>query len=495
MARATRSTILVVDDTEANIDILVETLSDEYEVSVAMDGPTALEIVDSEPPDLILLDIMMPGMDGYEVCRRLKASEKTGNIPVIFITAMGETQDETKGFELGAVDYITKPISPPIVMARVRSTLSLKNKTKQLAALSNKLSKYLSPQVYLSIFRGDQDVKIESKRKKLTIFFSDIVSFTKTTEGMEAEDLSDLLNSYLEEMANIAIKHGGTIDKFIGDAILVFFGDPLSLGLKEDALACVSMALEMRETLKKLQKKWYAYGIQEPFKVRAGITTGYCTVGNFGSKSRMDYTIIGSQVNIANRLQRRAEPDQIIISHETWSLVKDQIYCIKLKPLTVKGISHPIQSYQVVDFIENMSGKEHAVTIGFFTEPALVIPPELSVRDLKMKMSEAGPLKSAVVVEGGKPLGLIMNYSLYQISNSEQDMALFYEQAVAKIMDTDAYSVESETPLYQVARQAFSRYKGKIYDPVIVTENGAFKGIVPIHRIFGRLVDLDVEEL
>lgn len=153
----------------------------------------------------------------------------------------------------------------------------------------------------------------------MTIFFSDIVNFTSTTEGMETEDLTDLLNSYLEEMSRIAIKYGGTIDKFIGDAILIFFGDPLSQGVKEDAKACASMAIEMRDRLKELQEKWYSFGIQNPFQVRAGITTGYCTVGNFGSKSRMDYTIIGNQVNIASRLESNAKPDQILISHETFS--------------------------------------------------------------------------------------------------------------------------------------------------------------------------------
>jgi class 3 adenylate cyclase len=367
------------------------------------------------------------------------------------------------------------------VLSRVRSQLALKKKSEELLALSKKLSKYLAPQVYVSIFRGEQEAKIESKRKKLTIFFSDIVSFTQTTEGMEAEDLSDLLNSYLEEMATIAIKHGGTIDKFIGDAVLVFFGDPLTRGLKEDALACVSMALEMRETIKTLQEKWYSYGIQEPFKVRMGIATGYCTVGNFGSVSRMDYTIVGSQVNIASRLESSADPDQIVISHETWSLVKDEVFCVKQKPIVVKGISHPIQTYQVVDFAENISDEQKTSTIGLMIEPAHAVSEDITVGDLKTQMDESNPYEAAVVVKAKTniPVGLIMGYQLSANSDS----------AVAQIMDGNAYSAEMGTSLDQVVGRALARDKSHIYDPVIVTENGDLKGIVSVHALLAKTID------
>lgn len=481
MAEEQSDVILIVDDIEANVDVLVETLSDEFDVSVAMDGPTALEIANEDLPSLILLDIMMPGMDGYEVCEKLKSKEKTHDIPVIFVTAKGEVEDEAKGFEVGAVDYIMKPVSPPIVLSRVKSQLALKKKSEELLALSKKLSKYLAPQVYVSIFRGEQDARIESKRKKLTIFFSDIVSFTQTTEGMEAEDLSDLLNSYLEEMATIAIKHGGTIDKFIGDAVLIFFGDPLSRGLKEDALACVSMALEMRDTIKKLQEKWYSYGIQEPFKVRMGIATGYCTVGNFGSVSRMDYTIVGSQVNIASRLESSAEPDQIVISHETWSLVKDEVYCVKQKPIMVKGISHPIQTYQVTDFVKNITDEQKTAIIGLLAEPALAIADDITVEQLKAQMDASNPYEGAVVVKAktSNPLGLIMGY---QLENQSDLMA-------RQIMDQDALAVEAGTALDQVIGRVMERDKNKAYDPIIVTENGDLKGIVPVRALLERMTD------
>lgn len=161
-----RKTVLVVDDTPTNIDILIDILGDDYDIEVATNGLEALESVEEEAPDLILLDIMMPGMDGYEVCEKLKSQEHTRSIPVIFISAMSEIADEVKGFKAGAVDYITKPFSPLVIKHRVAAILKLEEKTNELSNLAQKLSKYLSPQVYVSIFRGERDVAIESKRKK-----------------------------------------------------------------------------------------------------------------------------------------------------------------------------------------------------------------------------------------------------------------------------------------------------------------------------------------
>jgi class 3 adenylate cyclase len=479
--------VLVVDDAEANIDILVETLESEYEVSAALDGETALEIAEADTPDIILLDIMMPEMDGYEVCRRLKAEEKTKDIPVVFVTAMGEVEDETKGFELGAVDYITKPISPPIVKSRIRAILKLREKTEQLASLSTELSKYLSPQVYESIFSGKRHARIESQRKKLTVFFSDIVGFTETTERMEAEDISNLLNRYLDEMASIAIRHGGTIDKFVGDAIMVFFGDPQSKGIKEDALACVSMALEMMESLKELQKDWYLKGVLRPFRIRAGINTGYCTVGNFGSKNKMDYTIIGGQVNVAKRLEEAAQEDQVLISHETWSQIKEQSYCIKNRPVMVKGIGDPIQTYQVIGFHDTIQTSERAFPIGTLVEEAKKTSPETLLRDVHLGRRLDDDFDGIVVVQGNKPVGLLMHYHLIRILNSQSHRARFFEQPVSSVMDSSPLIVESGTPLEKVAKQVASREKRKLYDHVLVTEEGVLMGTVPMKTMFEKL--------
>ncbi len=229
---------------------------------------------------------------------------------------------------------------------------------RMLESVSTKLSKYLSPQVYSSIFSGKQNVEISSKRKKLTVFFSDIVGFTETADKLESEDLTQLLNHYLTEMSQIALDHGATIDKYVGDAIVIFFGDPETKGVKADALACVKMAIRMRERMRELEKDWRASGIEKPLKCRIGINTGYCTVGNFGSEDRMDYTIIGGGVNLASRLETAAEPGEILISYEAYAHVKDKIHCQEHGEVSVKGLAYPVTSYQVVDTFDNIDATD-----------------------------------------------------------------------------------------------------------------------------------------
>ena len=220
-------------------------------------------------------------------------------------------------------------------------------KNRMLEALSNKLSKYLDPQVYSSIFAGRHSVEVSSTRKKLTIFFSDIAGFTETTDNLESEELTALLNRYLNEMSKIALQYGATIDKFIGDAIMLFYGDPETRGAKEDALACVRMAIAMQARMADLGSEWRGLGLEHPFQLRIGINTGFCTVGNFGSEDRVDYTIIGGEVNLAARLQAQAEVGGILIAHETYSLVKDEIRAVEQAPIAVKGFARPIRCYAV----------------------------------------------------------------------------------------------------------------------------------------------------
>ena len=227
-------------------------------------------------------------------------------------------------------------------------------RTSELKKLSEKLSKYFSPQVYESIFSGKLDVKIQTKRKPLTVFFSDLQGFTELTERLEPEVLTELLTQYLTKMSNIAIKWGGTIDKFIGDAILVFFGDPNTKGDEEDARACVLMAMEMLEELNDLRILWRKRGLVKPLNARIGIHTGVCTVGNFGSEDRLDYTIIGNGVNLASRLESSANINKILLSEDTYLLIRNKIKCKKKDVINVKGISFPIQTYEVLGLmIEN----------------------------------------------------------------------------------------------------------------------------------------------
>ncbi len=224
----------------------------------------------------------------------------------------------------------------------------LAEKSAALSALSSKLAKYLAPQVYDLIFTGQQDVKIVSTRKKLTVCFSDLVGFTEITDRMESEDLTQLLNQYLTEMSEIALQYGATIDKYVGDAIVMFFGDPTTLGVKQDALACVHMAIAMQQRIDELAEVWRNSGIETPLRCRIGIHTGYCTVGNFGSEDRMDYTMVGSTVNLASRLEHEAAPGGVLISFETYAHVKDEARCEERGHVQVKGFVQPVATYAVV---------------------------------------------------------------------------------------------------------------------------------------------------
>jgi class 3 adenylate cyclase len=323
-------------------------------VQTAESGLIALQIAQSDtPPELILLDIMMPEMDGYEVMRNLRNNPTTAAIPVIFLTALTSIEEEQFGLDLGAVDYITKPISPPIVLARVHSHLERSANARRLQALSQKLGRYLAPQVYKSLFDGSREAEIRTQRKKLTVFFSDIKDFTASTAKWQPEDVTFLLNSYFSEMSKIAHEYGGTLDKFVGDAMVIFFGDPETRGVKEDALQCVKMALAMQRRMAELEVQWREMGSEKSFRVRMGINTGYCDVGNFGSDLRMDYTIIGAEVNLAARLEQAADAGGILISRETWGLVQGEIVADELVPLQMKGFTEPVEAFAVRDHAQN----------------------------------------------------------------------------------------------------------------------------------------------
>jgi class 3 adenylate cyclase len=246
-----------------------------------------------------------------------------------------------------------------------------------LVRISTKLSHYLAPQIYKSIFSGQKDVTIHTERKELTIFFSDIKDFTATTEHLQPEEITLLLNEYFTEMSAIALKHGGTVDKFIGDALVIFFGDPETKGTVEDARACLNMATEMQRRLAELNAKWRRAGTEQPFRVRMGVNTGFCNVGNFGSVDRMDYTAIGAEVNLAARLQSLAEPGHIVISYETYVIVRDIVAARALPQITVKGIGRMVVPY-VVEGVLDEAGKkveifsEHMTGLDFYLDPRAV---------------------------------------------------------------------------------------------------------------------------
>lgn len=271
----------------------------------------------------------------------------------------------------------------------------LAEKTNALERLSNQLAKYLSPQVYDSIFSGRQQVTVASTRKKLTIFFSDIAGFTETADRLESEELTQLLNHYLTEMSRIALDHGATVDKYVGDAILIFFGDPESKGVKEDAVACVRMAIAMRERLHDLEDIWRRSGIEKPLRCRMGIHTGFCTVGNFGSEDRMDYTIIGGAVNTASRLETLAMPGEILISYETFAHVRDVVHCEEHGEVEVKGIAYSVATYRVLDTYEGLGRERRRF---HEAHPAIALDMNLDAMTGEDRRQAANMLRRALAV-------------------------------------------------------------------------------------------------
>ncbi len=221
------------------------------------------------------------------------------------------------------------------------------NEMNRYFKLNNQLARYAPTQLWQSIMRGEVEAKVEYQRRKLTVFFSDIQGFTDLSEQLIPEDLAFLLNDYLKHMTDIAKQYGATVDKFMGDGILIFFGDPESRGIKEDALACIDMAVMMRQQMRILRERWVKMGYAS-LHIRMGVATGYCHVGNYGTIHRMSYTIVGRDVNLAARLQAAADVDQILISEETFNLVKEEFLCIKNQPLKLKGIQDNVSTWRVV---------------------------------------------------------------------------------------------------------------------------------------------------
>jgi class 3 adenylate cyclase len=231
-------------------------------------------------------------------------------------------------------------------------TKEVEQRGKAFEELSIKLSKYLPPQIHKALFSGQHDAKVATQRKKLTVFFSDIKEFTTSAESLQPEALTEYLNEYFSEMTKIALEYGATIDKYIGDAMMLFFGDPESKGVAEDAVACVEMAVKMQSRMRVLGEQWKKRGFETPFVIRIGINTGYCNVGNFGSEERLSYTIIGGEVNIAQRLESNAEPGGILMSYETYAHVK-HLYQAEEKPsMHLKGISREIKTFALRERIE-----------------------------------------------------------------------------------------------------------------------------------------------
>ena len=329
--------ILLMDDDMSVIQTVGTILKKQgYQINVARDGQQGLDVAAKTPPDLVVSDMEMPRMNGIEFCQSFKQTAAGQETPVIFLSGCNDSEHILDGLKAGAVDYIFKPYNHLELLTRIDIHLTLREARLRLAEITSKVSRYVSPHVYDAIFTGERDVLPETYNRPLTVYFSDIVSFTERTEKMGDHDLTEWLNSYCDRMASICHNHGGTLDKFIGDCIMVFFGDPKSGGKQQDAINCLRMAIEMNQAT----EEW---GVE----IRTGINSGPCFVGNFGSTRQINYTVIGQVVNAAARLQSASEPGRILISKDTYRLVKDEFWCEERGPIKVKGIEDNILTYWV----------------------------------------------------------------------------------------------------------------------------------------------------
>ncbi|MFN0074046.1 MAG: adenylate/guanylate cyclase domain-containing protein [Chloroflexota bacterium] len=359
--------ILVVDDTAQNIRLLDAVLSPRgYTVIPAASGHEALAAVDAAPPDLVLLDIQMPVMDGYEVCRRLREKPDTRALPIVMITAAGD-QEKLKALEAGADDFIAKPFNQAELLARVKSLLRIKEyldtiegQATELAAWNQslearvqaqvqeiermtRLQSFLSPQVAQAIVSSGDESVLGTHRRQIAVLFCDLRGFTAFAETAEPEEVMVVLREYHAAAGPLITKYQGTVGHFAGDGLMVFFNDPFPC--EDPTGLAVQLGLELRDCMAALSVGWKRQGWNLGFGV--GIAYGYATLGVLGFEGRLDYGVIGTVVNLASRLCDEALPGQILLSQRAYTLVEDRVKAEELPELTLKGFLRPVPAYAI----------------------------------------------------------------------------------------------------------------------------------------------------
>src|SRR3989454_2475212 len=358
----TPAKILVVDDTPQNVKLLADLLAVKgYAGATASSGTAALEKVEKEQPDLVLLDVVMPEMSGYEICRKIRGSRATATLPVVMVTALDPAQERVKGIEAGADDFLSKPISQQELLARVKSLLRIKVLHDELGEWSRtleqrveaqvaqlerleRLKRFFSPQLAEMIVSGDADDPLKSHRREITVVFLDLRGFTSFAETSEPEEVMGVLREYHAEMGRLILEHEGTLERFTGDGMMIFFNDPVSV---PDAPArAVRMAVAMRQRVDELLVRWRKRGYDLDFGV--GVAQGYATIGAIGFEGRLDYGAIGTVTNLAARLCGEAKPGQILISQRVYGAVEDAVDVEELGGLTLRGFSKPVPAFNVL---------------------------------------------------------------------------------------------------------------------------------------------------
>jgi adenylate cyclase len=361
--------ILVVDDTPRNVKLLADLLAVKgYAVVTAASGREALIQVETEQPDLILLDVVMPEMSGYEVCRKLREDSATVMLPVVMVTALDPAEERVKGIDAGADDFLTKPINQAELLARVKSLLRIKelhdtvqtqstqladwNQTlerrvqEQLEQLERleRLKRFFSPQLAEMIVSGDADDPLKTHRRELTVVYLDLRGFTAFAENAEPEEVMDILHEYHAVMGKLILEYEGTLEHFAGDGMMIFFNDPVPV---EDAVdRAVRMALAMREQVRDLKLKWRKLGHDLDFGV--AIAQGYATIGAIGFEGRWEYGAIGSVPNLAARLCGEAKPGEILVPQRFLGKVEDLVESESAGELTLRGFHRPVSAYNIV---------------------------------------------------------------------------------------------------------------------------------------------------
>jgi len=357
--------ILIVDDEPFNLDLLEQELEDQnYTIERANDGAEALEKVSSFLPDLILLDYMMPKMNGLEVLRRLREDASHKSIPVILLTAKATQEDKVRGLDAGADDYVIKPFDSFELLARVRAMVrikqmhdtldewnrSLTEKVKQQVdelQRVNRLKRYLSPQIAETILGEDENL-FKSHRREITVVFLDLRGFTSFSDNAEPEEVMEVLRGYHAAMGKLIFDFDGTLERFAGDGIMIFFNDPIPCA--DHTEKAVRMALAMQSKVEELRAEWLKRGYELDLGI--GMAAGYATLGNIGFEGRMDYGAIGNVTNLAARLCSEAKPRQILTNQRTLSKIENLVECEPLEDLQLKGVSRPVAAFNIVKLKE-----------------------------------------------------------------------------------------------------------------------------------------------